>query len=419
MIPDSGLVVHATARGGRRTLHGGPRRPACRRRARRRALSPERRLGVGRAAGCGRLLRALRVPHHRPAAGRARAGGCDRPGSLLAAPGATPAPGTLGDAGGGHPLDRLPRPLAGGGRSRRPGRGPPLLQQLVVRVPARLVFRELRGALATRPSLVAGGRGAVLPGLAAAPDPGHQMRAAALAAGRRRGRGRGRLRLGDGHPPPAGQRSHPRLRGHGHPRVSASHRRRSGLRLAEPPAHRAHLGTPAPRTRCPGRGRDGRHRRHGDGHQRIPDLPLPRRHGHPLPRHGGGGRRARPSVDAPRQDSRCTAAALDRGAVLRHLPLALPDHRAHLSRRRHRRPAPDPGPGGCDPGGGGALVALCRGTDPPARVPRCLRRAHGAALVGEGRPHRPLGRRGGRPARAGRFRGGTLRDHADRHRRRA
>jgi hypothetical protein len=28
MIPDSGLVVHATARGGRRTLHGGPRRPA-------------------------------------------------------------------------------------------------------------------------------------------------------------------------------------------------------------------------------------------------------------------------------------------------------------------------------------------------------------------------------------------------------
>jgi len=99
---------------------------------------------------------------------------------------------------------------------RRPGRGASLTSAIGGTRSSTSRISRASGALATRPSLVAGGRGAVLPGLAAAPHPGHPIPAAALAAGRHRGRGRGRLRLGDGHDLPAGQRSHPCLRGHGH-----------------------------------------------------------------------------------------------------------------------------------------------------------------------------------------------------------
>ena len=169
--------------------------------------------------------------------------------------------------------------------------------------------------------------------------------------------------------------------------------------LAEPPADGASVGAAAPGPRRPGWAGAGRHRRHGDGHQRVPDLPLPRRDGDPLPGDGGGDRRPGSPGGAARPDPRSPAAALDRGALLRDLPLALPDHRAHHPRRQHPRAAAGAAPGGGDRRGRRALLALRRGAHPEARVPRGLRRAGRPPVVVPRDPHRTLGR--ARRSRAG------------------
>ena len=63
------------------------------------------------------------------------------------------------------------------------------------------------------------------------------------------------------------------------------------------------------------------------------------------------------------------ADALDRRALLRDLPLALPGDRPHLAPRRGQRPEPAQGraPGRGDPRHRRALLALRRGPDPPRR----------------------------------------------------
>ena len=62
------------------------------------------------------------------------------------------------------------------------------------------------------------------------------------------------------------------------------------------------------------------------------------------------------------------AAALARGALLRHIPVALPDHRAHdPGRAEERRPSPADPPGGGDHCRGRPVLALRRRTDPPRR----------------------------------------------------
>ena len=77
---------------------------------------------------------------------------------------------------------------------------------------------------------------------------------------------------------------------------------------------------------------------------------------------------ARPPRDPARARLRMAAGALDRGAVLRHLPLALPGDRADDPAPRPRLRAR---PGGAADAGHvrarGALVALGRGPDPPRR----------------------------------------------------
>ena len=409
MSRDSGTVSHATTRKGRGAVHRGPGRPPGRRGARRRALPPERGLGVGRVARGGRLLRPIGLSHHRPAARGARARGGHRAGTLLAAARTPSAARALGDAGGGHPLDRLPGSLPARRDPRRAARRPPLLQQLVVRVPARLVLRQLRSTLTTRAPLVAGGRGAVLPGVAAAPHPRPPLRAPAVAAGGAGDRGRARLRVGHGRALPARQRPHPCLRGHRHPRLPAAHRCLARHRVAEPPVDGASAGASAPGPRRPGWAGAGRHRRHGDGHQRVPDPPLPRRDGDPLPGDRGGDRRPGSPGGAARPDPRSPAAALDRRALLRDLPLALPDHRAHHPRRQHPRAGAGAAPAGGDRRSRRALLALRRGAHPEARVPRGLRRAGCPPVVVPRDPHRTLGRARRSRAGAGDRGGGPLR----------
>ena len=86
-------------------------------------------------------------------------------------------------------------------------------------------------------------------------------------------------------------------------------------------------------------------------------------------------------------------AALDRGALIRHLPLALADHRAdHAGRRSRRRPAARRPPGGGDVARCRALVAIRRAADPPRRARAPLDGSSGPAELAPGAvPRRRLG----------------------------
>jgi len=142
----------------------------CSRRACGAGLPPGNPRGPGWLPRRGRLLRAQRVPDHRPAGGQAGQARAAESGPVLGPPGTAAAaragcgPGH-GDGGGGTgragPAGRAP---AGSGRGGR------LREQLVPGDPPRLLFRVVRAATAAAAPVVAGHRGAVLPHLAA--DPG-------------------------------------------------------------------------------------------------------------------------------------------------------------------------------------------------------------------------------------------------------
>ena len=114
-----------------------------------------------------RLLRHLRLPHHPPAARRARQDRRHLAAPLLRAPGQAPA-AALGRPArlGRRPLAAAPLPGARGRSLRRHRQLGPLHRQLALRRP---VGRLLRPGRRTEPGaapLVAGDRGAVLPRLA-------------------------------------------------------------------------------------------------------------------------------------------------------------------------------------------------------------------------------------------------------------
>ena len=202
-----------------------------------------------------------------------------------------------------------------------------LLQQLVVHLPARLVLRRLRPAVPVRSPVVVGHRGAVLSGLAVPaarrpqvdPGPAGAHRSSSSPPRRRRRR-RCRCCTPPAPTPPASTTAPT-------PAPSPSHRCRPRL----PPA-------PGPRLRpdhhrCPSGARRrwrrgaGRHLRHVLADQRVRPLLLPGGAGAAVvadrPGHGGGG----PPRCPARLWARPGAVAVDRGALLRHLPLALPGHR--------------------------------------------------------------------------------------------
>ena len=109
------------------------------------------------------------------------------------------------------------------------------------------------------------------------------------------------------------------------------------------------------------------------------------------------------------RDPRSPAPALDRGALLWDLPLALPDHRAHHPRRQHPRAGAGAAAAGGDRRGRRALLALCGGAHPQARVPRGVRRVGRPPMVVPWDPHRPLGRARRNRVGAGGRGGGPLR----------
>src|SRR5579875_150344 len=168
----------------------------------------------------------------------------------------------------------------------------------------------------------------------------------ARAIGHPRGAGRGVAAAGrglggdDGAAVPARIRSDAGVRRHGHPCVRAADRRGAGLRLAEQAAApRGRGGRPA----GPRRGGDRRARRlrrAGVAQQRVLAVPLPRRDGPALARHGADGGRRRLTGQQVRPRARLAAAALAGRALLRHLPVALPHHRADHPGRRPGRPGP-------------------------------------------------------------------------------
>ncbi len=364
------------------------------RRTRRPRLSHRAELGAGRITGCRRLLHAERLPHHRPAA---RPAGQDRLAAarrLLAAPGPAAAARAVRDADRGGRLGGAVRPRPARRAARDGGLGRALREQLVADRPAPVLLLAVRPAVAARPLVVPGRGGAVLPGLAlaGAARPGAEppRRAAprverVLRAGRgdpAAGRG---VRDGHGAALPPGLRPDPDLRRHRHPGLRAAHRGGAGVRLAQPQAARQHeQGQRLAPGRRGHRGPAG-HRRADLAHHRVLRVPVPRRPGAAVGGHrdgrGGGGRAGQPGGP----DARRTAGALDRRPLLRHLPVALPDHRADHPGQQHRQPGPRRAPGGREHRGGRVVVAL-RGRAHPARRPQAL--VDGAAVgraAGRGR----------------------------------
>ena len=159
---------------GRRHVGAPPgAQPRARRHPRRRgrgddAVPRRRRVQRRRLPQHRHVLRPLGLPHHQPPARRVDEDPGDRAGPVLGPPGAAVAARAVPDA-------RRRRPVRGAVRGphrarphphRRPGQLR-LRGQLALRVLGPVVLRALRRALADAPPLVARGRGAVLPGLAA------------------------------------------------------------------------------------------------------------------------------------------------------------------------------------------------------------------------------------------------------------
>ena len=120
----------------------------------------------------------------------------------------------------------------------------------------------------------------------------------------------------------AGLRQHPRLRGHRHSRRWPARRRGARDAVAAGQALReAADARPGRARQCRG-ARPDRHRADADPDRRVLDVPLPRRDPPPVAGHRPAHRGVDPPGQPRRQGDRRAAAAVDRRAVLRHLPLA-------------------------------------------------------------------------------------------------
>ena len=322
--------------------------------------------------------------------------GAAAPRRLLAAPRAAAAPRPVRDAGRRQPVGRGRRPVAPARPAVRGRLGRRVRQQLVADLPSPVVLREVRAAVAAGPPVVARGRGAVLLDLAlpaAARSALHPRARAPVqhppAPGDGHLPGGDRVRNRDGAPVPAVVRRVAHLRRHRHEGFRAAVRRRPRDGLAQP---RTHAARDADRGRDPRRARSGR-----PDHDRRPRLAydpvlgvrLPGWDRAPVACHGAGGRRLRASGDQGGPRARAEPAALDRRALVRHLPLAPADHRPHDPGARPR-PRSDPrhGSGGGDVRRGRALVALRRG----ARAPRRSRTGVEEGQVGRLAPAGALAR---------------------------
>ena len=333
----------APARSGAAAVDGlpaGARRGPRHRRRRRRAVPLRVRLDPRRVPRRRRLLRGERLPHHdaddrgvgaAPAASTAASSGCDGAGAccpplyvmLLVV--CTWAVLFVPDA-----LDRLRSDV---------DRRPAVRHQLVVHRRRPELLRVARPAARPPAPLVAGRRGAVVPHLAlrlrVRHAPRRRGRPPPRGAAARRGRGVGRL---DGDPVRRHRRHQPRLLRHRHPPVGPADRRRGGHVLAAVAVADGRAAPPRRRRRRRRR-RPRAPRRHDAALGIRHHLPLPRRvrGRRPAVDRGGGGRRPsrRP---APRRPAVGPAPALDRDALVRHLPVALA--RGRPPRRARRRLAP-------------------------------------------------------------------------------
>src|SRR5215212_823058 len=352
----------ANPRGPTVALHARARRPARARRDRRAPLPCRDLLAAGRLPRGRGLLRPQRLPHHRPPArGVADEGFGRREGVLDEAREEAPA--------GALPLDRGDARLRRGVLARR-GRGPAQRRLSRVRVRDQLVPRPrpgvlLRGrgeALALETSLVARGRGAVLRLLATGLLAWGKLRRDALAhASGADGRARrgGDLRRADGRPLRTRCGPLPPLLRDGHPSGGAPDRGRPRHRLDARASSALFAGpvvpdgaglqarprtgaVPAPvemdgadAARCPRPRRAWHARLTLPPPRRIRRAPLPRRARGRLARDRRPDHGPLPPPDAPRErPAGPPAAALDRGALLRHLSLALAGLHGHPSPAR-------------------------------------------------------------------------------------
>ena len=181
---------------------------------RRRAAVPRRHLvGPRRLPRRRRLLRPQRLPDHEPAARRMARRRADRVVGVLGPPGAAAASRAVPRPRGRRGVWRGDR---GAGRARASAQRRPLCprlcRQLGPDLLAPVVLRVVRGAVASAAHLVAGDRGAVLPGVAVARR-GRAAVAARLDSVTRRGDGRAAGGVGgvDDRPLQAGRRPDARL----------------------------------------------------------------------------------------------------------------------------------------------------------------------------------------------------------------
>ena len=305
-------------------------------------------------------------------------------------------------------------PSFSGGRRRRTA----LRQQLVADLPARLLLRALRTALArsttsgrwrSRSSSTSSGRSCCCS--ASASSPRCPLLRGAPPAGRRDPAPGRRLGDRDGDPLPPQPRPLAGLLRDRHAGLRAAGRRGPGDGLAQPPADAADPGA-APGACSTASASSG---------LLVIALMIWRTNEYSPFLYRGGfallsvatalviAALAHPACRLGLA-ARLAPAALDRRALLRHLPLALPDHRPDdAGRRPRRRPAARRPPGRGDHRRRGALLAVHRGADSPRRprpalaqlrAGRCgasASRARGwvavAALLGRPRPR--LRRAGG------------------------
>ena len=149
-------------------LHARPRRAPRVRGHRCPALPRRPELDPGRVHGGRRLLRDQRLPHHVAAARGAQEPQPRRPRPVLPAPGPPPAPRAVPRARGHVALRRRVPPRRGHEAARRCRRRARVRHELVADLPQHLVLRGVRPAADAPAPVVARGRGAVLPDLAAA-----------------------------------------------------------------------------------------------------------------------------------------------------------------------------------------------------------------------------------------------------------
>ena len=321
-----------------------------------------------------RLLRAQRVPHHLADPRGVRPVRSHRLREVLPRPCAAPPPAAGAAAGRRRGGCGLLLPRCRGPGAGRHDRVDLLRQQLVVHPQRLVVLRVHRTTTAPQAPVVAGSRGAVLPGMA-----GHHLPDRATGRPARRAhhgtRARRALHRVDDHAVgaervPRVRRSEPRLLRHRLARHGAPHRSRPGDSVAaRPPQGRADARREVA---------DHRYRYRGAARRRVVlrlrrgvhDVALPERR---LPRPRGRGRRAHRHGHPPRltarRMARHPALAVHRPALVRALPVALAHLHGHppaagRAARRHppARAAPRP-----DVRHRGAELPVRRDADPPRR----------------------------------------------------